>query len=441
MKVFLGGTVNGSTWRTGVKEQLNINYFDPVVDDWNDAAYERELTERRYCDYLLYVVTPKMTGFYSIAEVTDDSYKRPDKTIYCYLAEDDGHAFNEKQIAEMNRLGEVVVANGGHWMKSLEDVVAFLNKPVTKVAQTGNHYDAFISFGRQANRGFVVGLSNRLSEKSYRVFFDVNEIPLMVENQEYVYDAILRSDNFIYVISPSTVRSEYCKMELEFALKQKKRIIPVLYQELQRESELLDGIVAKKTMLQAPGKGLPIDDLIAAICAIIETDKDYVHMHSELLFKARKWEVLGRNQADLLYGSERKKAVAWVSQSSDSLKPLQLQKEYIAASRKLSVFMLPLLWLHEKTKSFTHLKWFDKVTLIISLANPIAMLDQLRTLLFSDNPARYAGVSIPMWILFLIIQVALTFVGIKNKNLGLFISMVLSALISATVILLVALNT
>lgn len=38
MKVFLGGTVNGSKWRDVMKEKLIIDYFDPVVDDWNDAA-------------------------------------------------------------------------------------------------------------------------------------------------------------------------------------------------------------------------------------------------------------------------------------------------------------------------------------------------------------------------------------------------------------------
>ena len=44
-KVFLGGTVNGSKWRSRFKEELMIDYFDPVVDDWNEAAYERELSE------------------------------------------------------------------------------------------------------------------------------------------------------------------------------------------------------------------------------------------------------------------------------------------------------------------------------------------------------------------------------------------------------------
>jgi len=441
LKVFLGGTVNGSRWRTDVKEQLSINYFDPVVDDWNDAAYERELTERRYCDYLLYVLTPKITGFYAIAEVTDDSFKRPEKTIYCYLKEDGEDVFSKEQIAEMERLGEIVLDNGGIWLKDLDEVVQFLNASKSPQEFTTEKFDAFISYGGRTNRDFVISLSNRLSEKNYSIFYDVSDIPMMVENHEFVYDTILRSDNFIYVISPCTVRSEYCKKELEFALKHKKRIIPVFYQKLQREAEMLDGIVAKKTPLNALENEATMDGLIEELSKVLNTDKEYVHTHSELLFQARKWHVMGRNQADLLYGKERQKAIAWLNESSEELQPLQLQRQYINASKKLSVFMLPLLWLYEKTKSFTHLKWFDKITLIISLANPIAMLDQLRNLLFSDNPARYVGVSIPMWILFLIIQVALTFVGIKNKNLGLFISMILSAIISATVIILVALNT
>jgi hypothetical protein len=341
----------------------------------------------------------------------------------------------------MERLGDVVVANGGYWLKSLDEIVRFLNKPAKPEENQEDRYDAFISYGRQSNRGFAVALSNRLSEHDYDVFFDTNDIPLMVENQEYVYDTILRADNFIYVISPSTVRSDYCKKELDFALKHNKRIIPIHYQDLQREAEDLDGIVAKKIAIQGPNADDSLDRMLDEVCAMLETDKEYVHMHSELLFKARKWVAMGRNQADLLYGKERRNAVEWMTQSSETLKPLQLQQDFIHASKKLSIFMLPLLWLHENTKNFTNLKWFDKITLIISLANPIAMLDQLRTLLLSDNPARYVGVSIPMWILFLIIQITLTFVGIKNKNLGLFISMVLSAIISTSVIAIVLLNT
>jgi hypothetical protein len=103
--------------------------------------------------------------------------------------------------------------------------------------------------------------------------------------------------------------------------------------------------------------------------------------------------------------------------------------------------MLPLLWLSKKTKNITKNKLFDKLTFIISFGNPIAMADQLRYLLFSDNPARYEGVSIPMWILFIIIQFSFMLVGIKTKNLGVFISMVLSIIICVFVISIALSNT
>ena len=68
-KVFLGGTCNESTWRDELIKKLKIDYFNPVVDDWTEECYKEELRQREICDYCLYVITPKMTGVYSIAEV------------------------------------------------------------------------------------------------------------------------------------------------------------------------------------------------------------------------------------------------------------------------------------------------------------------------------------------------------------------------------------
>jgi len=38
MRVFLGGTCNKSTWRQRLIKLLKIDYFNPVVDDWNEEA-------------------------------------------------------------------------------------------------------------------------------------------------------------------------------------------------------------------------------------------------------------------------------------------------------------------------------------------------------------------------------------------------------------------
>jgi hypothetical protein len=131
-KVFLGGTCNGSEWREHLKPLLNIDYFDPVVKDWTPECQAEELQQRSMCDFLLYVITPSMTGVYSIAEVVDDSNKRPEKTILCVLdIVETGGWFTKGQLTSLNMVKDLVKANGGHICRSLIEVAAYLNRKVT----------------------------------------------------------------------------------------------------------------------------------------------------------------------------------------------------------------------------------------------------------------------------------------------------------------------
>ena len=127
-KVFLGGTCNNSTWRDKLIPLLKIDYFNPVVDDWTPECQDEEIRQRELCDYCLYTITPKMTGVYSIAEVVDDSNKRPEKTILCVLDEDDESSFSETQIKSLKQVKEMVKNNGANVFDSLEDIASFLNK-------------------------------------------------------------------------------------------------------------------------------------------------------------------------------------------------------------------------------------------------------------------------------------------------------------------------
>jgi hypothetical protein len=124
-RVFLGGTCNNSLWREFLIPLLNINYFNPVVEDWTLECQERELLEREICDYCLYVITSDMTGVYSIAEAVDDSNKRPLKTIFCYI--DDQH-FTTHQIKSLIQTSRLIESNGGKCFTNLIDVAEYLNK-------------------------------------------------------------------------------------------------------------------------------------------------------------------------------------------------------------------------------------------------------------------------------------------------------------------------
>ena len=127
-KVFLGGTANKSTWREKLIPLLDttkISYFNPVITgrEWTLADQAKETVEKQTCDFMLYVITKEMLGFYSIAEVVNDSNKIPNKTIFCYLEE----GFGQHQIKSLQATARLVKENGTQVFTSLEEVAKWLN--------------------------------------------------------------------------------------------------------------------------------------------------------------------------------------------------------------------------------------------------------------------------------------------------------------------------
>lgn len=117
-KVFLGGTCNESKWRDHLIPHLTIDYFNPVVDDWTEECMDEEIKQREGCDICLYAITPKMTGVYSIAEVIDDSNKRPAKTVFALFPyEQNGESFDNSQSKSLMQVAKMVEMNGGKFIK------------------------------------------------------------------------------------------------------------------------------------------------------------------------------------------------------------------------------------------------------------------------------------------------------------------------------------
>ena len=128
--VFLGGTCNNSTWRDELLTMLDgekVNAFNPVVDDWNEQAQANEDWHKANDDFCLYVLTPEMTGIYSIFEVADDSNKRPEKTIFCVLPERDGKTFSLGIQKNFLKIKKDLIRNGARVCESLEEIATFLN--------------------------------------------------------------------------------------------------------------------------------------------------------------------------------------------------------------------------------------------------------------------------------------------------------------------------
>lgn len=130
MKVFLGGTCNGSKWREEtVIPQLTIDYFDPNLPpgvSWDAEKQQIEELEKANSDIKLYYLTPESESLYSVAEVVDDSNKVPEKVIY-FFGNYAGKEFNEHQEKRLIKVGKLIESNGAKWAKTTDELIQMLN--------------------------------------------------------------------------------------------------------------------------------------------------------------------------------------------------------------------------------------------------------------------------------------------------------------------------
>ncbi|ASC74051.1 histidine kinase [Halomicronema hongdechloris C2206] len=224
--------------------------------------------------------------------------------------------------------------------------------------------DAFISYGRADSKQFVRKLSDRLLESGIEVWVDFEDIPLGVDYQKQIDDAIDKADNFIFVIAPHSINSAYCLLEVERALKHNKRIIPLLHVEQisydtwkERNPE---GTAADWDTFRSAGKHSSFPNMHPAISKInwvycregiddfdqsfqglldiFQRSRDYVRQHTTLLSQALTWERNQRQIQYLLAGESLQQAEAWLKTRFREVQspcwPTDLQCEFITESIK-----------------------------------------------------------------------------------------------------------
>ncbi|MEM7064460.1 MAG: TIR domain-containing protein [Cyanobacteria bacterium P01_B01_bin.77] len=224
--------------------------------------------------------------------------------------------------------------------------------------------DAFISYGRADSKAFANKLHHALVKQGLGVWLDFDDIPLGVDYQNQIDDGIERSKNFLFIISPHSVNSPYCRLEVECALRLKKRIITLLHVEsIDRNTWQIrypNGTDADWHQFQAQGlhscypnmhpsigkinwvefrEG--IDDFQASLqglLTIFERQQDYVHQHTALFCKALAWQRHQKRSQYLLVGQERQQAEVWLQQKFTQQQapcwPTDLHCEFICESIK-----------------------------------------------------------------------------------------------------------
>jgi len=205
--------------------------------------------------------------------------------------------------------------------------------PSAPTAGAPIHHDAFVSYARRpTDQVFVDELCRELELRGKRVWVDRADIPPGADWLARITRGIEGASSLLFVLSPDSAASSVCRQELEIALQQNKRIIPILHRRV--DVNELPPALAKLNWIPFTDE----DDRSQALEKVleaIETDLEWRDAHTRLGARASEWASAGHDKSFLLRGSDLRAAEDWY-QGKDQHKesPTVQQVEYLMASRR-----------------------------------------------------------------------------------------------------------
>jgi len=195
-----------------------------------------------------------------------------------------------------------------------------------------------ISYSRK-DKGFVKNLFDQLSADDRQIWVDWEDIPPSKDWLDEIYKGIEQSDAVIFILSPDSIKSDVCNWEVDHAVKNGKRIIPVVcrdvdYREVRKELASLNWIFFRQDG----------DDFNAAMKLLfkaLDADIRHARYHTRLLTLAIDWERHDFEKSLLLHGEDLQRAEHWLSASAlgKEPKPTTLHLSFIRASQALATSM------------------------------------------------------------------------------------------------------
>lgn len=200
--------------------------------------------------------------------------------------------------------------------------------------------EVFISYSRK-DVAFAHILVEALKLNQLETWIDWEDIPPSSDWRDEIHRAIEAADTFVYIVSQHSKDSQVCGEEVQHAIENNKRLVPIVIQPEIRPEELPARLAAVNWIFFPSAEGLSpqagefqqaFDKLLQAI----RTDLDWAKAHTRLQVRALEWQKNQRESSFVLRGRELHEAEAWLAQAGDKKepRPTELQRQYLLASRK-----------------------------------------------------------------------------------------------------------
>jgi formylglycine-generating enzyme required for sulfatase activity len=190
----------------------------------------------------------------------------------------------------------------------------------------------FVSYSRRDSSDFAKELVTGLELAGFAPFLDQHDIAAGEDWEARLGGLIRQADTVVFVVSPEAVKSERCTWEVNTALAESKRVLPIVAKAVP-ESEIPEQLRRRQFIRFDTGPGItrPLSQLADAL----RQDLDWVREHTRIGELAGRWEARGRPESVLLRGDDLKAAQTWLEQRTTAAPIItDLMRTFIAASKE-----------------------------------------------------------------------------------------------------------
>jgi TPR repeat protein len=194
----------------------------------------------------------------------------------------------------------------------------------------------FISYSRDDLK-FADQLDAALNTYGFECLIDRHGISGGEDWKRRLGNLIGEADTVVFVLSPSSARSEICDWEVAEAARLNKRILPIVCRPLEgvspppRLGERNYILFYEEPKLPNSGFGTGLASLITAL----NSDFEWLREHTRYLQRAMEWHAGGRPKDRLLSGNDILEAKGWAARRPKGApEPTALHLEFIRASEE-----------------------------------------------------------------------------------------------------------
>ena len=174
--------------------------------------------------------------------------------------------------------------------------------------------NVFISYSRD-DLGFADQLDAALGLTGFATTIDRHGISAGEDWRSRLGALIRDADTVVFVLSPSSARSETCAWEVAEAVRLGKRILPLICRSIEGASPPPQLAALNYIHFydepRFPGSGFG-SGLVGLVSAL-NTDLDWLREHTHYLQRATEWDAGGRPANRLLSGPDIATANAWAA--------------------------------------------------------------------------------------------------------------------------------